>query len=210
MPINEDNTHLYNGFYIADVVDNKDDLNSQRVKVRVLGLHTQNKDGELGDKIPDSDLPWANKCDLLKGTNIPKIGDKVYIFFLNGNHNQPVYLGIVKKASDTLPEVDDIRKIGNSRDDKTFEINHGDLQIKTAKTIHGSKVEIRNTESNGFIKMDTFDGKSRILLSADTIEIDGETNMGKGVKGYPVISESKQSNIAIGGVRLRTSNSGVA
>lgn len=211
MAINDDNTHLYNGFYIGTVVDNKDPLNSQRVKVRVLGLHTQKKNGNQGNSIPDADLPWANQCTgLINGTYIPKNGDNIYLFFLNGNHNEPVYIGKVRKANDTPFETDNLEKIGQARNEKTKELNDGAMQIKTAKTIHGSKVEVRNTESGAFIKLDSFNGKSRIVLSADIIEIDGDSRIGKGPKGYPLLSETKETAISIGGTRLRTSHSAIA
>ena len=91
-----------------------------------------------------------------------------------------------------------------------MEINHGDMVIKIADTIHGTKLELRNKENNGFIKIDSFNGKSRIIMSADMLEFDGQMNAGKGVKGYPVLSESPNTGIAMGGVRLRTGGSGIA
>jgi hypothetical protein len=212
--INEDNNHLFNGFYRGKVVNNKDPLNSQRVKLRVIGLHSQNtSDNETLDGIPDDQLPWAEQGGMfLEGTYIPKIGDFVFLFFENGNHNKPVYFAKCRSSNDTPPEVDNIKdgKIGQPRTNETAEINHEELQIKVAKTVHGPKVEIRNTSCGAFIKLDTFNNKSRITISADLIEIDGKTNMGKGAKGYPLLFEAPDTSINLSGAAFRTSDTGVA
>jgi len=211
MRITDDNEHIFNGFYRGLVVENEDPLNSQRVRVRVLGIHSKNKDGTVGDYIPDDKLPWAEQAEeLVEGCYIPKVNQYVWIFFENGNHNKPVYFAKCRKANDTSFEIDNLERIGKSRNNETTEINHGDMMVKVAKTVHGTKVEIRNKENNGFIKIDSFNGKSRIVLSADVLELDGELNAGKGVKGYPVLSESPNTAVVAGGVRLRSAGSGIA
>jgi hypothetical protein len=213
LAIDDDNGHYFPGMYRGLVVNNQDPLNSQRVQIRILGLHTSNKNGNDGDYIPDNNLPWAEQAGMfLDGTYIPQKDAWVWLFFENNNHNQPVYFAKCRKANDTSPEIDniDMNKLGQPRTEETTEINHGNMIIKSANTIHGKKIEIRNKENNAFLKLDTFNGKSRCIISADLLEFDGEMSAGKGTKGYPVLSETKSTLIAMGGVRLRTGNSGVA
>lgn len=206
MHINDENTHLYNHFYRGKVINNQDPQNSQRVQVRILGLHSQNKNGSLGDKIPDNELPWAEQAELfLNGSYVPAVNDYVWLFMENGNFMKPVYFAKCRKANDTSVESDNIEKMGQPRDDDTVEIEIADMRIKSAKSIHGRKIEIQNLESGGIIKIDRFNQKSRIILSADLIEIDGDIGAGKGMRGYPLLTETPSTTISINGVPLRSS-----
>jgi hypothetical protein len=210
----DDNTHLFPGFYRGQVVENRDPLNSQRVRVRILGLHSPEKsDDEVKEGIPDDQCPWAEQAGIfLDGTYIPEKGNWVWLFFENGNHNHPVYFAKCRRAYDTPPELDNFKtsEIGGSRSNETSEINHGHLQIKVAETLHGPKVELRNKSNNAFIKLDTFDNKSRITLSADIVTIDGQVEMGKGPKGYPLLVENPRDLITLQGIMFRSGYTGIS
>ena len=92
------------------VEDRADPLNAGRVRVRILGLHTKDRNA-----IPTADLPWAT---VLGGTNSAGIsglgfsppflveGSWVMGFFRDGEKQEPVVLGSapgypIEKAKDT-------------------------------------------------------------------------------------------------------------
>lgn len=77
------------GLFLGVVVDNRDPLGLERVKVRVVGLH------DLNSKDPEYSI-WARRCCPSKYVNngdIPEIGDVLYIMFLNEDYTQAVWLG---------------------------------------------------------------------------------------------------------------------
>lgn len=79
----------FSGIYRGTVVDNEDPFGKARIRVRVFGVF---------DSVATDHLPWAEYADPLMGggrnsggTFIPDMGDKVWVFFENDDHNQPVY-----------------------------------------------------------------------------------------------------------------------
>lgn len=80
---------IFNGMYRGTVMNNVDPLGKARIRVNVFGVF---------DDVEDDHLPWAEYADPLMGggldsggTFIPDEGDKVWVFFENGDYNQPVY-----------------------------------------------------------------------------------------------------------------------
>lgn len=83
------NDFKFYGNFRGVVVDDQDPLKSGRVKIRVFGIY---------DNVPEEALPWAIYTDPLMGGQsgfgsffIPDIGNHVWVFFENGDHQQPVY-----------------------------------------------------------------------------------------------------------------------
>lgn len=82
------------GLYRGIVVDDRDGTGMNRVQVRVLSLH--------GDSIPDNQLPYAHACSTEGGGSdwgscvAPVRGSKVWIMFVQGDPQQPVYIGAWK------------------------------------------------------------------------------------------------------------------
>ena len=73
----------------ASVVDNKDPKMMGRVKLRISSMH---------DGVPDEDLPWAIPQNGSSGngsTDIPTIGESVYVEFPDGDYHEPQYKGNV-------------------------------------------------------------------------------------------------------------------
>lgn len=92
---------MMNGFYRAVVEDNNDPLKVGRVRVRIFGLHTENRTRGATDGIPTNHLPWAEPClPVAEGSisgygvfGVPLQGSHVMIFFENGQINKPIYFG---------------------------------------------------------------------------------------------------------------------
>ena len=86
----------YKGIYRAYVARNTDPLEMGRVQVRIPFLH-----GIVGNDfsaIKDKDLPYAMPCFPVASYDsgmclIPEVGSIVFVFFENGNCDEPVYFG---------------------------------------------------------------------------------------------------------------------
>ena len=79
--------------YIGEVADNEDTLNLGRVLIIIqeLGWDTKDKGS------------WAFPRDK-HSMSVPKIGDWVEMYFINGDPNLPVYMGIANEIKDMVPE----------------------------------------------------------------------------------------------------------
>lgn len=84
-----------NGFiwWVGQVEDDEDPLKLGSVRVRIIGLHSENK-----SLVPTESLPWAQLMLPATGSNTftpPRIGDWVFGFFQDGEYAQiPVVMGI--------------------------------------------------------------------------------------------------------------------
>ena len=111
---NKDNqtSDRFFGNYRAIVVDDKDEFESGRIKIRVPNVHGTSED------VPDSALPWAIYSDPFMGGSVdvgglivPDIGSKVWVFFEEGDHDQPVYFA----GAPSRPDLPEERKTGYPR-----------------------------------------------------------------------------------------------
>ena len=93
-------------FYRAVIENNVDPDNLQKVQIRILGIHSQDK-----EDIPTEILPWAEpalpltmgKVDGGYGElEVPNIDDWVFVFFENEDFlkSRPFYFGIVRTNTD--------------------------------------------------------------------------------------------------------------
>lgn len=83
------NTKEYTGFYRGEVVDAQDPMKAGRVKIRVFSV--------LDDVLIDY-IPWAIMADPFMGGQagfggffVPDMGSHVWVFFEQGDPEQPVY-----------------------------------------------------------------------------------------------------------------------
>lgn len=89
-------------FYRAEVIDNKDESNSGKVKVRVHPIH---------DGIQEDHLPWAIMADSsfsssgVGGANIPQIGSIVWVFFEQDDHRFPVMFAGSPAIANNVPDI---------------------------------------------------------------------------------------------------------
>lgn len=75
---------LYLRHYRAEVQDNKDPMNKNRVSVLIYDLGIDNPDIAIW-----CTSRFSNSCI------IPAVGDWVEVYFMNGNRHQPVYIPLV-------------------------------------------------------------------------------------------------------------------
>lgn len=82
------NTKLdYHGLYLGIVEDTTDPMNLGRCRIRIPDIS-----GGLNDT-PINNLPWASPCFAPWSFNVPQVGDQVWILFIQGNIEYPVYMG---------------------------------------------------------------------------------------------------------------------
>ena len=95
----------FNHIYLGVVENNNDGENKAgRVQVRIAGIHTPKKVAGDVEGIPTEELPWAmpmmpitaGAVSGLGYNGVPKQGDWVCLFFIGGDHNNPVYFGTLK------------------------------------------------------------------------------------------------------------------
>jgi hypothetical protein len=122
----------FNGFYRGTVIDVNDPLEAGRVKIRVFSVY---------DDVKDSVIPWAEYADpfFTNGMFVPDVGDKIWVFFDNGDHMHPIYFA----GSQGKPIFDGFthKKGANDGGSTTYPKN------RTIKTKIGHLIEI--DDSNG-------------------------------------------------------------
>lgn len=78
---------MLRGLMVGKVMNNEDPDQASRVQVYIYGVHESEE--EIG-------LPWAFPIQPLLGTmnvGVPDVDELVWIFFVNGDRNQPAYIG---------------------------------------------------------------------------------------------------------------------
>lgn len=130
--------------YIGEVADNEDPLKLGRVLIIIQELRWDTKDKGS----------WAFPRDK-HSMSVPKIGDWVEMYFINGDPNLPVYLGIANEIKDMIPEnytgnvkehilfesPDNVQKIVYNEDDNLLSIGEGEESFVLGDTL---KTELQN------------------------------------------------------------------
>jgi hypothetical protein len=82
-----------------------------RVKIRILGIHTEYKEKSDLFGVPTEELLWAEPMQPITEGNIsgngiwsvPLQGTHVIVFFLNNNHLKPIYMGSISGIYENKP-----------------------------------------------------------------------------------------------------------
>ncbi|MFZ9301802.1 MAG: hypothetical protein ACO239_00440 [Sediminibacterium sp.] len=84
------------------VEDRKDPLKTGRCRVRIVGIHTDNK-----QMLPTEALPWAGVMTSAQLTDIPAEGEWVVGFFMEGETDFPIIFGVMRgiKLVESNPQV---------------------------------------------------------------------------------------------------------
>lgn len=112
------NSAIYFGF----VEDVNDPLKVGRVRVRVAGIHTSNK-----DDIPTNHLPWYScvmPVNFSGAIQPPTIGSQVIVTPLDESLQQFIVLGVVPGINETAPDTPDIDRNDSTPDIVTSKSNN--------------------------------------------------------------------------------------
>ena len=174
----ESQTFDFNGFYRGVVVENNDPKQAGRIKVNVFGVF---------DNIPVDNIPWAIMADPFMGglgdngsSFIPEIDSHVFVFFENGDHEEPVYFAGAPAIKDGEPDLPlESREEGEYPHNKVF------------KTKRGSYIEFDDTEDAVRIKIHHPSGTNR--------EIDNDGNVVETIVGDETVNFDGDKIESIGG-----------
>lgn len=89
--LEENFSERFLGIYHAKVTDHGDPLSLDRVRVRAVGVHTEDL-----TELPDNLCPWAEVSAPYKMSISPTKDDWVYIMFINGDPMRPLVIGECK------------------------------------------------------------------------------------------------------------------
>ena len=198
----ESQTFDFNGFYRGVVVENNDPKQAGRIKVNVFGVF---------DNIPVDNIPWAIMADPFMGglgdngsSFIPEIDSHVFVFFENGDHEEPVYFAGAPAIKDGEPDLPlESREEGEYPHNKVF------------KTKRGSYIEFDDTEDAVRIKIHHPSGTNReidndgnvieTIVGDETVNFDGdrtesiEGNSTESIEGDKSESVEGDKSESIGG-----------
>lgn len=173
------------GMRRGEVIDNLDPLEAGRVKVRVFGVY---------DDIPDSAIPWALYSDPFMGGNsdvgglfVPDTGNHVWVFFEEGDPEQPVYFAGAPARSDGPQEAS---KVGTYPSNRVFKTKAGHV-IEIDDTPEESRIRIAHKSASQKIWADNGDVEEQVMGKI-TIVVEQDANLH--VKGN--INELVDGNVS--------------
>lgn len=109
--IRENKTNFPN-IYIGVVEDDNDPNKAGRVRVRILGLHSDKRKQSETDGIPINELPWAIPAlPVFEGGtsglgifSVPVKGSWLALFMIGGDHNYPIYFANIAAYPKSKPD----------------------------------------------------------------------------------------------------------
>jgi hypothetical protein len=133
------------------VVENVDDPEKAgRVKVRVLGVHSDNPDyvqtEHLPWAIPATDLRFGGGLRNIGSYKVPDTGSHVFVFFEAGDHNFPVYFA----AAPAIEDVEDYQEKDGKFDENKYQ--YSEESIYDDKSNYDDKLELFKTPKDDKIK----------------------------------------------------------
>lgn len=198
--------YKFYGNYRGIVEDDEDPFQAGRVKVRVFGMF---------DELPIEALPWAQYADPFMGGAanaggiwVPDKGTHVWVFFENGEHDQPVYFAGAP-ARVHFPQQ-------ATKSDQPSSRSRGDIKYprnKAFRSRSGHVIELDDTEGNSRIRISHKSGTQQIIFdNGDVYErvVGNKTSVVYGdsfeyVKGNKILSAL--SNVDIRSTRMDLNSS---
>lgn len=153
--------------YIGTVTDINDPKQRDRVRVRIMGM--------ISDDVSDDQCPWAEQgtpifagdYDTSGMSSVPRVGSLVWIAFAFGDTSRPVYLGYVRGASDSskLQKAEDLSNtISSVREANMKGPELGPLNSSSEYPLNN----VIETSSGNVIELDDTPGNERIDLAHKT------------------------------------------
>lgn len=159
------------GIYRGVVEDNDDPLEAGRCKIRIFGIHTENKEPSEDnvEYIETKDLVWAQPAAPIFGGiskvgvyGLPCQGSHVFLFFENGNIMQPRYFA----SAPGIPTTPPFEELGFSDPDGVYPKEweyEPDWNKGERKTKYTESFVICDKAGNS-IEMDSTEGQERIVI----------------------------------------------
>jgi len=151
-------------FYRAYVEDDADPKKLQRLRVRILGVHSQ----EI-DELPINCLPWAEPCIPItvgdvggdKGyMDTPSIGNWVWIFFEDALKQLPHYFAIIRTEKD---------KNSTFKQPNSITESLANDKVIRNKVIKDRWDNVTIVDNDHYEKTDTWQNK--VELNRDTVQL---------------------------------------
>ena len=186
----------FHGMYRGVVEDINDPLQAGRVRVRIFGMHSQNKIKSATDGIPTNELPWAEPAfPVMEGAaskfgfwSVPLVDSHVFIFFDMGNILRPIYFASAPGAAD-------------------FDTGSGTYPHNTVLHFHGGHIiEIDSTPGNKRLKIFHPSGTVFTVDDGGNVDMEVVENETVNITGNQTITIGGSCNINITGTYTLTAN----
>lgn len=213
------------GIYRGVVEDNKDPQLAGRCKVRVFGIHTEEKVKSALEGIPTDELPWAQPAyGLIEGSisqygcwAVPLQGSHVFVFFENGHILQPRFFatvpGIVANGPDASKGFNDPDGVYPDKTGVDLHPGAGTYPHNIVLFVHGGHIiEVDSTPNATRLHMRHVSGTDFLVDHDGNITIEGVADRTEHIVGDETINidgtrtETVQGNenITINGTRTVT------
>ena len=195
----------YDGLFLAEVIDNNDPLQKQRIKVRIANLF----DGEV-----DS-LPWvAPLQDSKLGTgttfgsvSVPRLGSIVVVSFQNSDPHYGMYVGTVHHStftprSELLQNYPDRYGFSDMAGNFFYvDMTQGQVNVEF-KHVSGTRILVDNS---GSVTIDVVQNSTTNISQNSSVTIGGNStlsvqgNASLSVQGNSTVSIQGSANVSVSG-----------
>jgi hypothetical protein len=183
----------FNGFYRGTVIDVNDPLEAGRVKIRVFSVY---------DDVKDSVIPWAEYADpfFTNGMFVPDVGDKIWVFFDNGDHMHPIYFA-GSQGKPIFDKMSHKKGVNDGGQSSTYPKN------RSIKTKTGHLIEIDDSGS-GRVNIKHTSGSRITMLGNGDIEMIVKKNLIQKISGSVItevggdVTETVSGNIKMNATQI--------
>jgi len=169
---------MLNNLYRGIIEDNNSPLKDGRVKVRIFGIHSEDK-----TLVPTDTLPWAEVLQPLSFgfgtgigiTSVPRTGTMVFVTLEMDNPNKPIVIGAVSGQPTESNEYQLPMKDRLNQYDTNDLANPGYPNNHVIETLAGHIIEIDDNAGNERIRICHTNG-NEILLNNEGISVTSVKN----------------------------------